>query len=162
MIYVGLGSCGLAAGAGDVLEAVRAHLGDRGVEARIVTVGCIGPCYLEPLLDVQLPGRPRLSYSNMTPELAVKTLDALLAGEVPKRHLLGSLDGDLRGSGTGRDGRYGLRRCARFADHPMLAHADAHRAAQLRHHRPGGHRPLPGARRLPGRRALPAHDARRP
>ena len=123
VVYVGLGSCGLAAGAGDVLDAVRAHLGDRGVEARIVTVGCIGPCYLEPLLDVQLPGRPRLSYANMTPELAVKTLDALLAGETPSSHLLGSLDGDLRGSGDGPGGNGDGRPAAvaRFADHPMLA-----------------------------------------
>ena len=40
---------------------------------------------------MQLPGRPRLSYANMTPELAVTTLDALLAGETPASHLLGSL-----------------------------------------------------------------------
>ena len=116
VVYVGLGSCGLAAGAGDVLDAVRAHLGDRGVEARVVTVGCIGPCYLEPLLDVQLPGRQRLSYANMTPELVVKTLDALLAGETPKSHLLGSLDGDLHRSEDERG-----EDVARFSDHPMLA-----------------------------------------
>src|SRR5271157_3548531 len=89
VVYIGMGSCGLAAGAGDVHDAVRAHLDERGIDAHIVAVGCIGPCYLEPLLDVQLPGRARLSYSNMTAELAVKTLDALLAGELPKRHLVG-------------------------------------------------------------------------
>ena len=101
-----MGSCGLAAGAGDVHDAVRAHLDERGIDADIVAVGCIGPCYLEPLLDVQLPGRARLSYSNMTAELAVKTLDALLAGELPKRHLVGrfdALDGDGRAApGDGR------------------------------------------------------------
>ena len=123
VVYVGLGSCGLAAGAGEVLHAVRDHLGDRGVEARVVTVGCIGPCYLEPLLDVQLPGRPRLSYANMSPELVVKTLDALLAGETPKSHLLGSLDGDVGGNGDGPSGDGDGRSAtvARFFDHPMLA-----------------------------------------
>jgi NADH:ubiquinone oxidoreductase subunit F (NADH-binding)/NAD-dependent dihydropyrimidine dehydrogenase PreA subunit len=117
VVYVGLGSCGLAAGAGAVLDAVRAHLGELGVEARIVTVGCIGPCYLEPLLDVQLAGRPRLSYGNMTPELAVSTLDALLGSETPARHLLGAFDGD-GGNGDGSAGGDGVRR---FADQPMLA-----------------------------------------
>ena len=109
VVYVGMGSCGLAAGAGDVHDGVQTYLREREVDAQIVSVGCIGPCYLEPLLDVQLPGRPRLSYSNMSAELAAATLDALLAGEVPKRHLLGYL-GDGDGNGA-----------PRFADHPMIA-----------------------------------------
>ena len=144
VVYIGMGSCGLAAGAGDVLAAVRGHLEERGIDAEIVPVGCIGPCYLEPLLDVQLPGRPRLSYSNMTGELAVKTLDALLAGELPRRHLVGRLDpadgagtpaagnGDGHGGPAGGDGHGGLTGggdglndgdlagVPRFFDHAML------------------------------------------
>ena len=110
VIYLGMGSCGLAAGAHEVLVGIRAYLQERGLDAEIVKVGCIGPCYLEPLLDVQLPGRPRVSYANMTAELAAETLDALLAGEVPRRHLVGHFgDGDFDG-------------VPRFADHPMLKH----------------------------------------
>ena len=113
VIYVGAGSCGLAAGAGVLLEGVGDYLEERGVDAEIVRVGCIGPCYLEPLLDVQLPDRSRLSYANMTQELAAKTLDALFAGEVPKRHLVGHLgEGEYGGDANG---------VPRFADHPMLA-----------------------------------------
>jgi len=127
VVYVGMGSCGLAAGAGEVHERVQAYLREREVDALVVSVGCIGPCYLEPLLDVQLPGRPRLSYSNMTAELADATLDALLAGEVPKRHLLGYLG---NGAGGGDGGATAGGEAAapsatldapRFADHPMLA-----------------------------------------
>ena len=36
VVYVGLGSCGLAAGAGEVLSAARAHLAARDVKARVV------------------------------------------------------------------------------------------------------------------------------
>jgi NADH:ubiquinone oxidoreductase subunit F (NADH-binding)/NAD-dependent dihydropyrimidine dehydrogenase PreA subunit/(2Fe-2S) ferredoxin len=104
VVYIGMGSCGLAAGAEEVLAATRQCLQERQVDAEIVKVGCIGPCYLEPLLDVQLPGKPRLSYSNMTAELVAKTLAGLLAGEVPRRHLV-DLDG-----------------VPRFAEHPMLEH----------------------------------------
>jgi len=127
VVYVGMGSCGLAAGAGEVHERVQAYLREREVDALVVSVGCIGPCYLEPLLDVQLPGRPRLSYSNMTAELADATLDALLAGEVPKRHLLGYFG---NGAGGGDGGATAGGEAAapsatldapRFADHPMLA-----------------------------------------
>lgn len=109
VIYIGTGSCGRAAGAGEVLEALSAHVRSRGVAARIVEVGCIGPCYLEPLLDFQMPGRPRISYSNVTPKLAVRILDQFLDnGSVPRLHLLGHLgDGECDG-------------LPRFFDLPML------------------------------------------
>ena len=133
VIYVGMGSCGLAAGAEDMLAGVRACLAERQVEAQIVEVGCIGPCYLEPLLDVQLPDRPRLSYANMTAQSAAKTLGALLDGRVPKAHLIGSFEGwadvesgrdrggSAGGDGAGGDGAGdGFAGLPRFVDHPML------------------------------------------
>ena len=61
VIYVGAGSCGRAAGATEVVEAIRGHLKKKKVAARVIEVGCIGPCYLEPLVDIQMPGRPRIS-----------------------------------------------------------------------------------------------------
>ena len=67
VIYIGAASCGLAAGAGESRDAVSGYLERKGIDARIVPVGCIGPCYLEPLVDVQMPGRPRVSYSNSAP-----------------------------------------------------------------------------------------------
>jgi hypothetical protein len=60
IIYVGAGSCGLAAGAADIQAAAAECLRNAGVEGRIIPVGCIGPCYLEPLLDVHMPGGPRV------------------------------------------------------------------------------------------------------
>jgi len=129
VVYLGMGSCGLAAGAAAVHEALKAYLDEHGLDAEIVAVGCIGPCYLEPLLDVRLPGRPRVSYANMTPELVPKVLDGLLAGEVPRRHLVGrfdapdggaGLDGGVAGGGfdAGLDGAFAG--VPRFADHAML------------------------------------------
>ncbi|HJX33603.1 MAG TPA: (2Fe-2S) ferredoxin domain-containing protein, partial [Desulfatiglandales bacterium] len=46
LIYVGAGSCGLAAGAGEVIEAIKSYLEDKNLSAEIIRVGCIGPCYL--------------------------------------------------------------------------------------------------------------------
>ena len=108
-IYIGAGSCGLAAGAADTQRAVEQYLGEHNFEARIVPVGCIGPCYLEPLLDVQMPGRPRVSYSNV----AAKDVESILQGffekgETPKYHLAGHF-GDSEFDGV-----------PRFFDLPML------------------------------------------
>jgi NADH-quinone oxidoreductase subunit F len=115
-IYIGAGSCGLAAGAAVTQKAVEEYLSQYQFEARIVPVGCIGPCYLEPLMDVQMPGRPRISYSNV----AAKDVGPILAAffekhEIPKVHLAGHFgeeDGRLK-TGDGSD-------VPRFFDLPML------------------------------------------
>ena len=78
VIYLGTASCGRAAGVMSVLETVQETLENLQTAATIVQVGCIGPCYLEPLMDISLPGGPRVSYANVTPEKAQKILTACL------------------------------------------------------------------------------------
>ena len=78
VIYIGTASCGRAAGALETLQAIRETLQDLGKEARIIEVGCIGPCYLEPLMDIALPGLARVSYANVTPAKARQILTACL------------------------------------------------------------------------------------
>ena len=115
-IYIGAGSCGLAAGAADTQKAVEEYLSQHQFEARIVPVGCIGPCYLEPLMDVQMPGRPRTSYSNVASKDVAPILEGFFEkGEIPKYHLAGHFgeeDGRLK-TGDGSD-------VPRFFDLPML------------------------------------------
>lgn len=98
VIYVGAGTCGLGAGAGKTTEAVRAYIGERRLDADILEVGCIGLCSAEPLLDVQLPGRLRLSFTHVTAERVSDLLDQVLAEEVPSDGVLGQFrpatDGD--------------------------------------------------------------------
>jgi len=109
VIYFGAGSCGLAAGSADTQNAVEEYLKSKGKNARIIQVGCIGPCYLEPLMDVQMPGKPRISYSNVTPRDTDKILDAFFEnGEIAKNHLAGYF-GDVDIDGI-----------PRFFDMPML------------------------------------------
>jgi NADH-quinone oxidoreductase subunit F len=108
-IYVGAGSCGLAAGAAEAIEAVKGYLAKKRIGAEILKVGCIGPCYLEPLVDVQMPGNPRISYSNVTPELVRELLDSFFEkGEVLRRHLVGHF------------GENGFKGAPNFFEHPML------------------------------------------
>jgi NADH:ubiquinone oxidoreductase subunit F (NADH-binding)/NAD-dependent dihydropyrimidine dehydrogenase PreA subunit len=67
IVFVGTGTCGLGAGAGRTLAAVRRYLDQHAdLRADVVEVGCIGLCVEEPLVDVQLPGRPRLSFPRVT------------------------------------------------------------------------------------------------
>ena len=53
-IVVGQGSCGLAAGAGAVYTALESKL-TADVKATLGITGCVGICYLEPIVDVYAP-----------------------------------------------------------------------------------------------------------
>ena len=99
IIFIGAGSCGLAAGAADTQRAAEEYLRKKGIAARTIRVGCIGPCYLEPLMDVQMPGRPRISYSNVAPKDVAGILEAFFGnGELPRTRLAGHFgDGELDG-----------------------------------------------------------------
>ena len=86
-LRVGTALCGQAAGADAVVAALRDALESQGVEARISEVGCIGLCYAEPLLDVQLPGGPRVFYGNFDPGRAGEVVSAHVAGGQPVEEL---------------------------------------------------------------------------
>ena len=79
-ITIGMGTCGLAAGSADTLEAVEAELKQRGLQGTVSRVGCVGMCSYEPMLELQLPGRPRMNYGKATadhvPEIFAAYLDA--------------------------------------------------------------------------------------
>ena len=89
ILYLGTGTCGFGAGAGKTLAAIRAYLGKTGLQAKVVEVGCLGLCSREPLLDVQLPGRPRVAFADMTEEKVPEFLDKVFEGELPTAGLLG-------------------------------------------------------------------------
>ena len=68
MIIVGMGTCGIAAGARDILSEVMAELARRNIDnVAVQTTGCIGMCQNEPLLDV-IRGGQRVTYGRVKPE----------------------------------------------------------------------------------------------
>jgi len=109
IIYVGAASCGRAAGALEVLKGIDEFLAENKVSARVIQVGCIGPCYLEPLIDIKLPGQPRVSYNNVN----TKTLPIIL-----KSHLLGGVPHAKLA--LGNFGKESFHDIPRFFDLPML------------------------------------------
>jgi NADH-quinone oxidoreductase subunit F len=81
VVYIGCATCGLAAGAGDLLAALPDELARLGLQAHIVPVGCLGLCYAEPLLEIQAPGMPRVCYGRVTG----KNLPGILRAHLRKR-----------------------------------------------------------------------------
>ncbi len=89
VIFVGTGTCGLGAGAGRTLDAVRAWVETSHDDADVVEVGCIGLCSEEPIVDVQLPGRPRVSFGKVLEDQVSGLLDSVLAGTISDKSILG-------------------------------------------------------------------------
>jgi NADH:ubiquinone oxidoreductase subunit F (NADH-binding)/(2Fe-2S) ferredoxin/Pyruvate/2-oxoacid:ferredoxin oxidoreductase delta subunit len=77
-VFIGMGTCGLATGAGEVRTAVEKWAAARGMAIEITPTGCIGYCKAEPIMDVVADSGHRVSYSNVTPEVAGFILDEAL------------------------------------------------------------------------------------
>jgi len=87
-ISVGMATCGLAAGAGAIFEAIRVAGKASGMDIVLVSTGCIGSCQQEPVVDVYMPGLGRVLYARMTPEAGQKLIATLSAGELPVENAL--------------------------------------------------------------------------
>jgi (2Fe-2S) ferredoxin len=51
-------------------------------------VGCIGICYAEPLVEVITPGKPKLTYGNITTDTVPSLVKGLAKGKPLKKNLL--------------------------------------------------------------------------
>jgi NADP-reducing hydrogenase subunit HndB len=81
-VIVGMGTCGIAAGAKGTLEAFLREIdGHKLVESVMIRqCGCMGFCDSEPTVEVIVPGMPAVIYGKV---------DAAVAGEIVVKHLIG-------------------------------------------------------------------------
>jgi NADH-quinone oxidoreductase subunit F len=92
-ITVGLSSCGIAAGAGEVHAAFAQEIAKRGLPARLRRTGCVGMCYREPIVDVQVPGGARHTYGGVTPERVARIVEEHVVGGKPVEEWLVRAEG---------------------------------------------------------------------
>jgi len=72
-IIVGMATCGIAAGARPVMNALVDELGKRNINNVTVSMtGCIGVCRLEPIVEVINPDGLKVTYVKMTAERAAR------------------------------------------------------------------------------------------
>ena len=82
-VRIGSALCGKAAGSDGVRAAMEEALAKHGVAAQVSQVGCLGLCFAEPLVDVQLPSGPRIFYGNVTAEAAERIVVSNVGGGTP-------------------------------------------------------------------------------
>lgn len=97
-VTVGMGTCGLAAGAQESLAAVQAELARRNLSAQIGRVGCVGMCSYEPMVELQAPGRPRVSFGQASADAIAEIFGAYYDGApLQKAVVVGTVTPDVMG-----------------------------------------------------------------
>ncbi|HAF63120.1 MAG TPA: 2Fe-2S ferredoxin [Anaerolineaceae bacterium] len=89
-VIVGMGTCGIAAGARETMKAVLDFIEAENMEGIIVTqTGCIGLCEQEPILQVVRGEEEKVTYGKVTPEIAKRILkEHVSGGEIVKEFMI--------------------------------------------------------------------------
>lgn len=83
-VIVGMGTCGIAAGARDTMKAILGVIENDSLSGISVTqTGCIGLCEREPIVQVAIADQPKVTYGKVTPEVAEKILRQHVLGGKP-------------------------------------------------------------------------------
>jgi len=85
-IVVGMGTCGIAAGARPVLTAINNEVVKRNLKnVTVAQTGCIGICEQEPIVEVIMPGKDKVTYVRMSAEKAVRVVVDHIVNNNPVR-----------------------------------------------------------------------------
>jgi len=99
-IIVGMGTCGIAAGARETMHAILAEVQNQNIDVNVTTVGCIGMCSKEPLVDIEQAGKPRITYCNVHPDMVPRLIEEhLLKGQVVEEWAMGRVSAAGIGQG---------------------------------------------------------------
>ena len=92
-IYIDSGICGSSAGSLPVFAQFSAEVAKHKVDAQIIPGGSLGWREIEPLVAIAKPGRPRIYYANVTPELGPEIISSVVVGDDPRIDLALATDG---------------------------------------------------------------------
>ena len=90
-LIVHLGTCGIAAGAREIMSTFFDEFENRGItDIMFTTTGCAGLCAKEPMITVELGDSAPVKYGDLTPEKAIKILEEhIIGGHIVKDFAIG-------------------------------------------------------------------------
>ena len=81
VVRVAMATCGIAAGAREIMTYFSDEVRTRGLKQIMVTQsGCMGYCYAEPTVEIKVPGKEPVVYGDVTKERAQEILDKYILG----------------------------------------------------------------------------------
>ena len=93
VIMVGTATCGRAAGALEVLRAIRGEIKRQKLDCPVIEVGCMGHCYAEPIVIITKPGYPPICYGHVNVVIAERLIREFILGDNPcLEFVLGALE----------------------------------------------------------------------
>ena len=94
-VVVGMATCGIAAGARPVMLSFMEEAQKRGLSHVTVSqTGCIGMCRLEPMLDVIVPGKEKVTYVKVNPDMVSRIVaEHIVNGHVVTEYTIGAAEG---------------------------------------------------------------------
>jgi NADH-quinone oxidoreductase subunit F len=82
-IVVGLGTCGIAAGAKKVMDVIVSEVAKRKLDVDVDFTSCIGMCFAEPVVEIALPGSASVVYGGVYPDNVMKLLESHVVKKTP-------------------------------------------------------------------------------
>ena len=92
-VFVGLGSCGIAAGAQDIYDYMETGLKLESLDLEVTS--CVGMCYAEPIVEIESEGERR-RYGYVDKKFADELLESLKTGTFPEKNLIALSDDGIK------------------------------------------------------------------
>ena len=93
-VVIGMATCGIAAGARPVMLTFMDEISKRGLNHVTVSqTGCIGMCRLEPMVDVIVPGKEKVTYVHVKPEMVPRIVaEHIVNGRPVEEYTIGAAE----------------------------------------------------------------------
>ena len=92
-VVVGMATCGIAAGARPVMNKFVEETAKRNLtNITVAQTGCIGMCQYEPIAEVMVPGKEKVTYVQLTEEKVARiVVDHLVNGNPVAEYTVGAI-----------------------------------------------------------------------
>ncbi|MDR1906486.1 MAG: (2Fe-2S) ferredoxin domain-containing protein [Clostridiales bacterium] len=89
-IVVGMATCGIAAGARPVLNTFLEEIQNKRLQGvKVTQAGCLGMCKLEPMVEVYVPGKEKVTYVKVNSDIAKKIVaDHIVNGKTISEYVI--------------------------------------------------------------------------
>ncbi len=89
-VFIGNATCGRSAGSMDIIDTFKNEIEKKNLNCNVIEVGCIGMCYLEPIVIVSMPGSPTACYAKINSKEAIEIIEKhIINGTIIEDRLIG-------------------------------------------------------------------------
>ena len=93
-VVIGMATCGIAAGARPVMMAFMDEIQKRQLaHVTVSQTGCVGMCRLEPMVDIIVPGKEKVTYVHVKPDMVPRIVaEHIVNGRPVQEYTIGAAE----------------------------------------------------------------------